>query len=235
MSPLHWQLPAFSIGLTIAAFWVGEWCYRRSGKHLAAHPFAVAFALIIAALLLLPLPYPVYRSNTIVFQQLLSVATVALAVPVYLHRRRIREYFLPLVLTLLIGSLLTVGIAVGILAFFGLSREVIVTMATKSITTPIAVALSESLGGSPALAASFIMVTGLMGAVLGLPLMNMTGRHPDPAKGIAFGLTAHAVGTARALEENQEMGAFSALAMGLTGIMTAILLPVAIHLFDRWF
>lgn len=235
MNALHWQLPAFSIGLTVGAFWFGDWCYRRSGRHIAAHPFAVAFMLIILVLNVLPLPYAVYRSNTTVFQQLLSVATVALAVPVYLHRHRIHQYFFPLVLTLFMGSLLTVGIAVSIVAAFGLSREVIVTMATKSITTPIAVALADTLGGSPALAASFIMVTGLMGAVLGLPLMKMSGNHDDPAKGIAFGLTAHAVGTARALEENQEMGAFSALAMGITGIITALLLPFAVHLLERWF
>ena len=212
MNALHWQLPAFSIGLTVGAFWFGDWCYRRSGRHLAAHPFAVAFMLIILVLNVLPLPYAVY-----------------------LHRHRIHQYFFPLVLTLFIGSLLTVGIAVSIVAAFGLSREVIVTMATKSITTPIAVALADTLGGSPALAASFIMVTGLMGAVLGLPLMKLSGNHDDPAQGIAFGLTAHAVGTARALEENQEMGAFSALAMGITGIITALLLPFAVHLLERWF
>lgn len=234
MESVHWQLPAFSIGLTVGAFWFGDWCYRRSGKHIAAHPFAVAFVIIIVALNVLPLPYAVYRTNTMLFQYLLSVATVALAVPVYLHRRRIREYFLPLVITVFVGSVLTVGIAVGIVWAFGLPREVIVTMATKSITTPIAVALADTLGGSPALAASFIMVTGLMGAVLGLPLMKMTGNHEDPARGIAFGVTAHAVGTARALEENQEMGAFSALAMGITGIMTALLLPFLVHLLDRW-
>jgi putative effector of murein hydrolase len=234
MNAAYWQMPAFSLALTVTAFWFGEWCYKRSGKHLLTHPFAVAFLLIIAVLNVLPLPYTIYRDNTDLFRQLLSVATVALAVPVYLHRERIARYFVPLLVTLFICSILTVGIAVGVLWAFGLSREVILTMATKSITTPIAVALSESLGGSPALAASFIMVTGLMGAILGLPLMQMTGRHDDAAKGIAFGLTAHAVGTSRALEESQEMGAFSALAMGLTGIMTALLLPLVVHFIDYY-
>lgn len=224
------QQPAFSLLLTISVFLVGNIVYERSGKRAWAQPFIIAFVLIIVALLILPISYSQYHTNTLLLQQLLGTATVALALPIYFHAHKIRQYFLPLLCTLLVSSLLTVGIAVGILKIFSLDAQVIVSMTTKSITTPIAVALSEQLGGSGSLAASFVMVTGVLGAMLGGFIMDRTGSTHQAARGIAFGVTAHALGTARALELNQECGAFSALAMGLNGIITALFLPLLIRL-----
>jgi putative effector of murein hydrolase len=224
------QHPVFSLLLTIGIFLLGQWCYDASGKRAWAQPFIIAFVLIIVALNLLPLSYSRYQANTLLLQQLLGTTTVALALPIYFHAKRIRQYFLPLLCTLVVSSVLTVGIAMGILAAFGLDKSVLVSMATKSITTPIAVAVSDQLGGSASLAASFVMITGVLGAMLGGTLLDRSGSSDQAARGIAFGVTAHALGTARALELNQECGAFSALAMGLNGILTALLLPFVIHL-----
>lgn len=225
------QHPVFSLLLTVGIFLVGQWIYEKSGKRAWAQPFIIAFVLIIVALNVLPISYARYQSNTVLLQQLLGTTTVALALPIYFHARRIRQYFWPLLCTLVVSSVLTVGIALVILKMFGLDQSVMISMATKSITTPIAVAVSEQLGGSASLAASFVMITGVLGAMLGGFILDRSGSTDQAARGIAFGVTAHALGTARALELNQECGAFSALAMGLNGILTALLLPLVIHLF----
>lgn len=224
--------PVFSLLLTVGVFIAGQWLYERSGKRAWAQPFIIAFVLIIVALNVLPISYANYQSNTILLQQLLGTSTVALALPIYFHAKRIRQYFWPLLCTLTVSSALTVTLAVGILKLFGIEHSVLVSMTTKSITTPIAVAVSEQLGGSGSLAASFVMITGVLGAMLGGFIMDKSGSDHMPARGIAFGVTAHALGTARALELNQECGAFSALAMGLNGILTALLLPFVIHLLN---
>lgn len=226
------QHPVFALLLTLGVFLAGHWLYEKSGKRAWAQPFIIAFVLIIVALNLLPLSYAQYQRNTVLLQQLLGTATVALALPIYFHAKRIRQYFWPLLCTLTVSSVLTVSIAIGILKLFGIDHVVLISMTTKSITTPIAVAVSEQLGGSASLAASFVMITGVLGAMLGGVIMDRTGSHDMPARGIAFGITAHALGTARALELNQECGAFSALAMGLNGILTALLLPFLIHLLN---
>lgn len=225
------QHPVFALLLTVGIFLGGQWLYEKSGKRAWAQPFIIAFFLIIIALNVLPLTYARYQSNTILLQQLLGTTTVALALPIYFHAKRIRQYFLPLFCTLVVSSMLTVGIAIIILKLFGLDKTVMISMATKSITTPIAVAVSDQLGGSASLAASFVMITGVLGAMLGGFILDKSGSTDQAARGIAFGVTAHALGTARALELNQECGAFSALAMGLNGILTALLLPFVIHLF----
>lgn len=229
--------PVFSLLLTVGVFLAGQWLYERSGKRAWAQPFIIAFVLIIVALNVLPISYANYQSNTILLQQLLGTSTVALALPIYFHAKRIRQYFWPLLCTLTVSSALTVSLAVGILKLFGIEHSVLVSMTTKSITTPIAVAVSEQLGGSGSLAAAFVMITGVLGAMLGgfimdKSIMDKSVSEHMPARGIAFGVTAHALGTARALELNQECGAFSALAMGLNGILTALLLPFIIHLLN---
>lgn len=226
------QTPTFALLLTLGIFVAGQWLYQHTGRRAWAQPFIIAFVLIIVALNILPLSYSRYQANTVLLQQLLGTSTVALALPIYFHARRIRQYFLPLLCTLLVSSALTVIIAVGILKVFHVDHQLLVSMATKSITTPIAVAVTEHLGGSASLAAAFVMITGVLGAMLGGILMDKTGSHHPAARGIAFGVTAHALGTARALELNQETGAFSALAMGLNGIVTALLLPFFTHLLN---
>ncbi|CBL45281.1 Putative effector protein of murein hydrolase [gamma proteobacterium HdN1] len=225
------QTPTFSLLLTVAAFVAGQWFYLRAGKPAWAQPFVTAFFLIVIVLLLLPLTYSRYQEGTVLLQQLLGTSTVALALPIYFHARRIRQYFLPLICTLLVSSALTVVVALLILKLFRVDSSVLISMATKSITTPIAIAVSEHMGGSGSLAAAFVMITGVLGAILGAPLMKMTGHHSAAAQGISFGVTAHALGTVRALEVDQETGAFSALAMGLNGLFTALLLPWVLPLF----
>lgn len=148
--------------------------------------------------------------------------------PLYLNLRRIRQLFWPVVLTLAIGGLFATLAGVGLAWWFGADDMVLMTLLPKSVTSPIAMLVAEQIGGVAALAAVFVLITGVLGAIFGPPLLSWIGvRHPA-ARGMALGITAHAVGTAQALQESEETGAFSALAMSVLGAATAILLPLAV-------
>lgn len=222
--------PLFGVVLTVMAFVLGQQLYLRLGKRSYLQPVVAGMMLVIVVLLVLGISYRDYYRSADPLNLMLGPATVALAVPLYQNMRRIRALFLPIVLTLVCGSFITVGIAVGILWLFGSETSTLMSMTTKSITTPIAMAVSEKLGGLPSLSAVLVMFTGALGAVVGVPLMRRLGVRDEAVKGIALGLTAHAIGTARALEESEECGAFAALAMGITGVMTAIALPLIVSL-----
>ncbi|HVL02624.1 MAG TPA: LrgB family protein [Dongiaceae bacterium] len=227
---LDWitEFPLFGLLLTLATFYCGQRLYVASGRNPWLQPVVASMVLVILVLVLFDIPYERYYRGAELLHLLLGPATVALAVPLFQHARRIRALLLPILLTLLTGGALTVGIAVGTLWLLGGSDASLITITTKSITTPIAMAVSEQLGGIPSLAAVIVIVTGALGAVVGIPIMEKLGFRDQAVQGVTLGLTAHAVGTVRALEVNEECGAFAAFAMGTTGVLTALLLPMII-------
>jgi len=161
---------------------------------------------------------------------LLGPATVALAVPLYLNLRRIRQLFWPIFTTLMIGGVFATGLVVGLAWWFGAEHMMLMTLAPKSVTSPIAMLVAEQIGGVAALAAVFVLITGVIGAICGPALLQLLGVHSPEARGMALGMTAHAVGTSVALHESEECGAFAALAMSLMGVATAVFLPLAVTL-----
>ena len=164
---------------------------------------------------------------------MLGPTTVALAVPLYRNLRRIRANLWPVLVTLLVGGGASVALTLLTAWLLGADLPVLMTLATKSVTMPIAMPLAEQLGGLAALAAVLVMLTGVLGTVMLPPLLELAGVNHPAARGMAYGMNAHAVGTARALEEGDECAAFAALAMGSLGVLTALLLPVAV-LGWRW-
>src|SRR5690606_8758036 len=161
---------------------------------------------------------------------LLGPTTVALAVPLFLNLRRIRQLFWPVLITLLVAGVVATALGVLLAWLFGAERMMLMTLAPKSVTSPIAMLVAEQIGGVAALAAVFVLITGVLGAICGPELLKRIGVHHPAAQGMALGLTAHAVGTARALQDSEESGAFAALAMSLMGVATAVLLPLAVAL-----
>jgi putative effector of murein hydrolase len=152
---------------------------------------------------------------------------VALAVPLYLNLKRIRLLLLPILLTVLIGGALTVLLTLLIAYGLGARMPVLMSLSTKSVTMPIAMLVAEQLKGIVPLAAVLVMLTGVIGTALGPLLLRWAGVDHPAARGLSYGINAHAIGTARALEEGEESGAFAALAMSLLGVLTAVLLPLA--------
>jgi predicted murein hydrolase (TIGR00659 family) len=221
--------PLFLIGVTLGAYQLGLALYERTRLALF-HPVLVSVPVVVAVLWMLGLDYTAYRTSVMPLVILLGPATVALAIPLYLNLRRIRQFFVPVAVTLLVGGTFATLSALLIAWGLGADRMILMTMAPKSVTSPIAMLVAEQIGGVAALAAVFVMFTGVLGAIIGPWLLRVAGITHPAAWGFSMGLTAHAVGTARALEEGEEAGAFAALAMSLMGMTTALLLPLAVTL-----
>jgi putative effector of murein hydrolase len=141
---------------------------------------------------------------------------------------QIRQLFWPIFTTLVIGGVLATGLCVLLGWWFGAEHMMLMTMAPKSVTSPIAMLVAEQIGGVAALAAVFVLITGVVGAMVGPALLTLLRVHGPEARGMALGMTAHAVGTSVALQESEECGAFAALAMSLMGVATAVFLPLAV-------
>jgi putative effector of murein hydrolase len=154
---------------------------------------------------------------------------VALGLPLWRSRAAVRRNLLPMCAALVAGSLTAIGSAVGIAWVLGAPHEILASLATKSVTAPIAMALSESIGGIPALAAVLVALTGILGSIVVTPLMNAMGIRDYAARGFAVGVASHGMGTARAFQVSEEAGTFAGIAMGLNGALTALvflLLPL---------
>ncbi|MBV2204350.1 MAG: LrgB family protein [Pseudomonas sp.] len=235
MSVLDWRLAwndvlahsLFAVVLTLIAFQLALMLYRRSGW-LVLQPVMIGMLLVVATLTLVGVEYPRYREGAAPIAMLLGPATVALAVPLYRHLRRIRQLFWPIVITLVVGGLLCVALTLAIAWLLGAELPVLMSLAPKSATMPIAMLVAEELGGLASLAAVFVMLTGVIGTALGPMLLRWAGVEHPAARGLSYGINAHAIGTARALEEGDECGAFAALGMSLLGILIALLLPFAL-------
>ncbi|SDH67800.1 LrgB family protein [Pseudomonas panipatensis] len=223
------QHPLFCIGITLGAYQLALAAYERT-RWVFLQPVLVSMALVIGVLLATGIDYKSYMAGVSVLTVLLGPATVALAVPLFLNLRRIRQLFWPTLITLLLAGPLATVAGVGLAWLFGMRGELLMSLAPKSVTSPIAMLVAHQIGGVAALAAVFVLITGVLGAMLGPELLRRIGvRHPA-AQGMALGMTAHAVGTSRALQEGEECGAFAALAMSLMGVATAVLLPLAVAL-----
>lgn len=223
--------PLLFLTLTLAAFQAGSWIYERSGHKPFLNPVMTAVILLVAILTLTRTPYPVYFEGAQFVHFLLGPATVALAIPLYRQFERVRRSALALLTSILCGSLTAIGTAVGLGWALGASRETLLALAPKSVTAPVAMGITEQLGGLPSLTAVLVILTGILGAVVGPMVLNLLRIRDWRARGLALGTASHGIGTARALQVNELAGAFSGLAMGLNALATAILLPVLWRLF----
>ena len=215
-------------GLTVVVYVAALALFRRCRQAPATNPVLVSVALLGTILLLLDIPYPRYSTGTGPLQLLLGPATVALAVPLHAQLHRIRTATIPLL------GLLSLGAVGGIVSsalpakWLGASEEVLLSLALKGITTPIAMNVAEQLGGSPSLTAVLVILTGVLCAIVGPPLLSLLDVRSSAARGFALGLTGHGIATAQSFLEDEEAGAFAGLALGLNGIATALLAPLLV-------
>jgi predicted murein hydrolase (TIGR00659 family) len=221
--------PLLGLTLTLLAYQAAYWLYRRAGMNPWANPVAIAVAFIIFLLWLTNTPYRRYFEGAQFVHFLLGPATVALALPLYAQMRRLKSMAGPLLVALVLGSLTAIVSAVAVAALFGASSATLKSLAPKSVTTPIAMGIAEKIGGLPSLTAVLVVVTGILGAVMGRSVLNALKVEDQAVRGFATGVAAHGIGTARAFQESEMAGAFSALAMGLNGVLTALLLPYLVQ------
>jgi len=225
------QTLPFGIFLTVGVFALAARLQKRLGGSALVHPVLLAAAGIAIFLRGFDIPLEHYRKGADFIHLLLGPATVALAVPLFRQVSRIRESLLPVLASVLTGAVVASGSAVGIAHLLGASRTTLLSLAPKSVSTPIAIGVSESIGGKPGLAVLCVVVTGILGAVTGAGFFRLLRIRDERAIGLGFGVAAHGIGTSRALQLGETQGAFSSLAMGLTGLVTAVLLPVFVGLF----
>lgn len=222
--------PLLGLTVTLLAYQGAYWIYARARMNPLANPVAISVAALVALLWFTGTPYPVYFEGAQFVHFLLGPATVALAVPLYANLATLRKNLLPLGGALLAGSLTAALSAVLIGWALGASRETLLSLAPKSVTTPIAMGIAEKLGGLPSLTAVLVVCTGVLGAVLARGTLNLLRIEDHAVRGFAVGVAAHGIGTARAFQVSETMGAFAGLAMGLNGLVTAFLFPVLLRL-----
>ena len=226
--------PLFWLAMTLVAYQIAFLFYRRCGQRPFANPVLIAIILLVALLTITDTPYTQYFEGAQFVHFLLGPATVALAIPLYGQTQRLMRMAGPLAIALLGGSLTAMLSAVFVGHWLGGSLPTLLSLAPKSVTTPIAMGIAEQIGGHPSLAAVMVILTGIVGAVMAQTLYRWLGVRDDAVAGFALGVAAHGIGTARAFQLNQTMGAFAALGMGLNGLLTAIALPGIISLIKPW-
>jgi len=222
--------PLLHLTLTLVAYSAGYALYRRLGFSPLVNPVLIAVALTVSVLLLTGTSYRTYFQGAQFVHFLLGPATVALAVPLYRHLERVRRSGLAVFASVVAGSLTAALSAIAIVWLLGGSRYSIISIAPKSVTAAVAMGIAEQLGGLPSLTAALVILTGILGAMLGPPLLNRLGITDWAARGLAMGVASHGIGTARALQVNEVAGAFAGLAMGLNALATSVLLPALWHL-----
>lgn len=219
----------FLLMLTFGAFYLFKLLQQRL-KSVLLNPILLSIALIIAYLGLTGISYDTYSEAGRLIEFWLKPTVVALGVPLYLQLETIKKQFLPILASQLAGCLAGVTSVVAIAQMMGANKAVILSLAPKSVTTPIAMEISSAIGGIPSLTAAVVVCVGLLGAVLGYKAMGVGRVYHPIAQGLSMGAASHAVGTAASMEVSKLHGAYASLALTLNGIFTAILTPYILQM-----
>ena len=217
------------LALTFGVFYCARQLQQRTGWILL-NPIFVAIVVIIGYLKLTKVPFAVYRENAQLIEFWLKPAVVALGVPLYMQFKAIQRLWFPLIVAQFIGSCVGIVSAVLVAKVFGASDVVVISMAGKSVTTPIAMEVTSSLGGIPALTAAVVVITGVLGAILGFKTLSYGHVHSPIAQGLSMGSATHAVGAATAMGHSPKYGAFASLGIILNGIFTSLITPTVLRL-----
>lgn len=217
--------PLFGLTMTLIAYGIAYRVYLWGKSNPLLNPVVTAVLLLITLLVLTDTPYQDYFEGGQFVHFLLGPATVALAIPLYRQVGKLKALWLPVLVALLVG--VTVGgvSAVGIAWLLGADAQILLSLAPKSVTAPVAMGIAERIGGIPSLTAVLVVMTGVVGAVFGTKWFDLLRIRDDSVRGIAMGVAAHGIGTARAFQVSAEMGAFAGLAMALSAFTASVILP----------
>lgn len=222
--------PVFGVGLTVGVYAGALALYRRF-RHPLLTPVLVTIVAVAAAIRALDLDYDTYFASVQPINLLLGPATVALALPLVRAGRSLHEALIPVLLSLACGCLVALGSVWLLARVLGADHSLVLALLTKSVTTPVAIGLAASLEAAAPLAAVFAILSGVIGAVIGPGLLTLTRIRDPRARGLAMGVSAHGIGTARALQESTQVGGWSSAGMVLNALATTAVLPVLVHLF----
>lgn len=227
--------PLFLITLTLAAYQLGVQLYSISKHFPLLHPTVSGAVLMAGLLSIMQLDYQIYFQANQLLVFFLGPVTVSLAIPLYQQQHLMRRMIKPIAITLIAGASFAAISALSIAFLLGANHQTLISLASKSVTTPIAIGITNEIGGLETLATGAVVFTGAMGLVIA-PIIFRLLKIEDPRIwGFCIGITAHGVGTARAFELNPTAGAFSSLALCLTGTFSAISIPLVVTLFSNFF
>ena len=225
------ETPLLWLAATLGAYVIGDALHRRAGGTPLVNPVLVAVVILAAALALTGTPYATYFEGAQFVHFMLGPATVALAAPLHANLAKVGKSAVPMAAGLLAGSGTAILSALGIAWALGVDAATLAALAPKSATAPVAMGVSEALGGSPTLTAVMVIFTGITGAILAAPVLNALRLRDWRARGFATGVASHGIGTARAFQVDETAGVFAGVGMGLNAILTALLAPLVLALF----
>lgn len=211
-------------------FYYGARQLQKKTGWVVLNPILVTIALLIVLLQVTDISYDTYHQAGQYIDFWLKPAIVALGVPLYQHLGQIRRQFLPIFLSQLVGCLVGLVSVILIASWMGASREIVISLAPKSVTTPIAMEVCSSAGGIPSLTAAIVVFVGLFGAVFGFKVLEVWHVKNPFSQGLGMGTSSHAVGTSRAMEKGDTYGAYASLGLILNGVLTALLTPYVLRL-----
>ncbi len=222
--------PLFGLTATLVAYLLAQAFYQRMQHAPWANP--VAWTVVVLALLLTlsATPYPTYFSGAQFIHFLLGPAVVALGWPLWQRRAQLRRRGPAQLAAALVGGAAAAASAVAIGWALGLPADLLRTLVPKSVTAPVAMGIAEQIGGIPALAAMFALITGLVGALTAKYLFDALGVRSAEVRGFALGTTSHGIGAARAMQVNADAGAYAGMALGLQALLAALLMPLTVSL-----
>ena len=219
----------FLLAITFGFFFFSKLLQKKTGWGVL-NPILLAIALLICFLKFTGVSYETYNEAGSLVEFWLKPAVVALGVPLYLQLRMIKKQLMPILVSQLVGCIVGLVSVTIIAKLMGASPAVIMSLAPKSVTTPIAMEVSKAAGGIPSLTAAVVVVVGLFGAICGFKILQVGHVGSPIAQGLSMGTASHAVGTSRAMEVSGKYGAYASLGLTLNGILTALLTPTILHL-----
>ena len=219
----------FLLALTFGVY-QGAKLLQRKTRFILLNTILIAIGLIILFLSAFDISYDTYHESAKLIDFWLKPAVVALGVPLYLQLSRIKKQFIPILASQMMGCLVGIVSVVVTARLLGASHAVVVSLASKSVTTPIAMEVTQALGGIPSLTAAIVVITGLIGAVVGFKIMSVGHISNPMAKGLSMGAASHALGTSVAMDRDEFVGAYASLGLTLNGILTALLTPSVVAL-----
>lgn len=217
------------IAITFAVYYLARQLQKKTGW-IVLNPILVTIAVLIVFLKLTGISYDTYEDGGRFIDFWLKPAIVALGVPLYQHLGQIRRQLLPILASQLIGCIIGIVSVVAVAKLMGATNEIIISLAPKSVTTPIAMEVCETTGGIPALTAAIVVCVGLFGAIFGFKILEVWHIKNPYSQGLGIGTASHAVGTSRAMEKGETYGAYSSLGLILNGVLTALLTPLILKL-----
>jgi predicted murein hydrolase (TIGR00659 family) len=230
---IFFQTEIFALSFTFLVFYLAQQLQLKL-KLIILNPILVSIVVIIAFLTIFKIDYTAYHEGAKLIQFFLKPAVVALGVPLYMQLEKIKKQALQIILSQLAGCIVGIVSVVLVAKWLGASKAVILSLAPKSVTTPIAIEVSHVIGGIPPLTAAVVIVVGIFGAIFGYTFMKWLHINNPIAQGLSMGTAAHAVGASKSMEISPTYGAYSSLGLIANGIFTAILTPYIIRILSIW-